>query len=93
MMRQIGDQLRDKLKSGIGVLFAEFGGKVSILVIVTKDITNKYHAGKIIGKVAELVGGKGGGRPDMAMAGGKNSDKILVAIKKVPEIIRNLKQD
>ena len=93
MMRQIGDQLRDKLKSGIGVLFAEVEGKVSILIIVTKDLTNKYHAGKIIGKVAELVGGKGGGRPDMAMAGGKNSNKILETIKKVPEIIKNLKQD
>jgi alanyl-tRNA synthetase len=93
MMRQIGDQLRDKLKSGVGVLFAEVDGKVSILAIVTKDLTNKYHAGKIIGKVAELVGGKGGGRPDMAMAGGKNADKIVEAIKKVPEIIRELKQD
>ena len=93
MLRQIGDQLRDKLKSGIGVLFAEVDEKVSILTVVTKDLTNKYHAGKIIGKVAELVGGKGGGRPDMAMAGGKNSDKILEAIAKVPEIIRSLKQD
>ena len=93
MMRQIGDQLRDKLKSGIGVLFAEIDGKVSILVVVTKDLTNKYHAGKIIGKVAELVGGKGGGRPDMAMAGGKKADKILEVIKKVPKIIKSLKQD
>jgi len=93
LLRQIGDQLRDKLKSGIGVLFAELDGKVFILIVVTKDLTNKYHAGKIIGKVAELVGGKGGGRPDMAMAGGKNSNKIIEAIKKVPEIIRNLKQD
>ena len=93
MLRQIGDQLRDKLQSGIGVLFAEVSGKVSILIVVTKDLTNKYHAGKIIGKVAELVGGKGGGRPDMAMAGGKNSNKIVEAIKKVPEIIRNQKQD
>ena len=93
MMRQIGDQLRDKLKSGIGVLFAEIDGKVSILVVVTKDLTNEYHAGKIIGKVAELVGGKGGGRPDMAMAGGKKADKILEVIKKVPEIIKSLKQD
>ena len=92
-MRQIGDQLRDKLKSGIGVLFADVGGKVSILAIVTKDLTNKYHAGKIIGKVAELVGGKGGGRPDMAMAGGKNADKIDETINKVPEIISSLKQD
>lgn len=93
MMRQIGDQLRDKMKSGIGVLFAEVDGKVSILTVVTKDITNLYHAGKIIGKVAELVDGKGGGRPDMAMAGGKDASKIQEAMKNVPEIINNLKQD
>ena len=93
MLRQIGDQLRDKIKSGIGILFAEVGGKVSILTIVTKDLTNKYHAGKIIGKVAKLVGGKGGGRPDMAMAGGKNASKIDEVIRKVPDIIRDMKQD
>jgi len=87
-MRQIGDQLRDKLKSGIGVLIAESNGKVGILTIVTKDQTNKYHAGKIAGKIAEIVGGKGGGRPDMAMAGGKDISKIEEAIKKVPEIIK-----
>jgi len=89
MLRQIGDQLKDKLKSGIGVLFADVGGKVSILTIVTKDLTNQYHAGKIIGKVAELVGGKGGGRPDMAMAGGKDVEKIKDAMKQVKEIITN----
>ncbi|MBC8415911.1 MAG: alanine--tRNA ligase, partial [Candidatus Cloacimonetes bacterium] len=93
MMRQIGDQLRDKLKSGIGVLFSKLEGKVSILVIVTKDLTDRYHAGKIISKVAENVGGSGGGRPDMAMAGGKDISKIDEAIKKVPEIISSLKQD
>ncbi|RLC52196.1 MAG: alanine--tRNA ligase [Candidatus Cloacimonadota bacterium] len=89
-LRQIGDQLRNKLKSGIGVLITEAGGKVSILTIVTKDLTANYHAGKIAGKVAEIVGGRGGGRPDMAMAGGKDISKIKEAIKQVPEIIENL---
>jgi alanyl-tRNA synthetase len=93
MMRQIGDQLRDKLKSGIGVLVSEIDRKVSILVIVTKDLTETYHAGKIVGKVAEIVGGSGGGRPDMAMAGGKNVSKIDEAIKKIPDIISSLNQD
>ncbi|MDP8269619.1 MAG: alanine--tRNA ligase [Candidatus Tenebribacter davisii] len=93
MMRQISDQLRDKMKSGIGVLFAEVDKKVSILVIVTKDLTKKYHAGKIIGKVAQIVDGQGGGRPDMAMAGGKNVAKIKDAIARVPEIIQAMKQD
>ncbi len=89
MMRQLGDQLKDKLKSGIGVLFAEIEGNVSILTIVTKDLTDKYHAGKIVGKIAELVGGRGGGRPDMAMAGGKDVEKIDEAMKQVGEIIGN----
>jgi alanyl-tRNA synthetase len=93
MMRQIGDQLKDKLKSGIGVLVSEIEGKVSILTIVTKDLTNRYHAGKIVGKVAEIVGGSGGGRPDLAMAGGKDASKINEAIKKIPEIISSLNQD
>ncbi len=89
MLRPIGDQLRDKLKSGIGVIFADAGGKVSVITIVTKDLTQQYHAGKIIGKVAELVGGKGGGRPDMAMAGGKDVNKIPETMKKVKEIVAN----
>ena len=93
IMRQIGDQLKNKLKSGIGVLFSKLEGKVSILVIVTKDLTDTYHAGKIVGKVAEILGGRGGGRPDMAMAGGKDVSKIDEAIKKVPEIISSLNQD
>jgi len=89
-MRQLGDQLRNKLRSGIGVLVSNISGKVAILTIVTKDLTNKYHAGKIAGKIAEIVGGKGGGRPDMAMAGGKDISKIDEAIKKVKEIIKHL---
>ncbi len=89
-MRQIGDQLRDKLKSGIGVLITEMNGKVSILTIVTKNLKNKYHAGKIAGMLAEIVGGKGGGRPDMAMAGGKDVSKIEEALKQIPNILKSL---
>jgi alanyl-tRNA synthetase len=90
IMRQVGDQLRNKLKSGIGVLFSKLEGKVSVLVVVTKDLTDRYHAGKIVGKVAEIVGGKGGGKPDMAMAGGKDASKINEAINQVPEILKEL---
>ncbi len=88
--RATGDQLRDKIGSGIGVLIADIGGKVSIITIVTKDLIKKYQAGKIVGKVAEIVGGKGGGRPDMAMAGGKDASKIDEAVTAVPEIIKNI---
>lgn len=93
MMRQIGDQLRDKLNSGIGILFAEVNQKVSILTIVTKDLTKQFHAGKIIGKIAELVDGKGGGRADMAQAGGKEVSKIDQAMSLVPKIIQDMKKD
>jgi len=88
-LRQIGDQLRNKLKSGIGVLLTPANGKVTVLTIVTKDLTSRFHAGKIAGKVAEIVGGRGGGRPDMAMAGGKDISKIEEAIRQIPGIIKS----
>jgi len=90
MLRQIGDQLKDKIGSGIGVLLAENGGKVLLIAVVTKDLTNKFKAGKIIGEVAKIVNGNGGGRADMAMAGGKDTSKIEEAIKNIPEIIKSI---
>lgn len=89
MLRQLGDQLKNKIKSGIGVLAAENNGKVSLIAIVTKDLTDKYKAGDIIGKIAKIVGGGGGGRPDMALAGGKDISKIDKALAEVPKIIQN----
>ncbi|OQY40287.1 MAG: alanine--tRNA ligase [Candidatus Cloacimonetes bacterium 4572_65] len=86
-LRQIGDQLKDKIGSGIGILIAPVKGKVSVLVIVTKDLTKRFQAGKIVGKIAEIVGGRGGGRPDSAMAGGKDISKIDEALEKVTEIL------
>ena len=89
-MRAAGDQLRDKLGSGIGVLIGDVGGKVSIIVIVTKDLTRRFKAGAIVGKVAEIVGGRGGGRPDMARAGGKDVGKIDEAVAAVKAIVESL---
>lgn len=86
-MRNIGDQLKGKLKSGIGVIASEINGKVSLLVIVSDDLKKQYHAGKIVGEIAKIVGGKGGGRPDMAMAGGKDVEKIDEALAKIYELI------
>lgn len=88
-MRGIGDQLRDKMKSGVGVLIADVDDKVSILVIVTKDLTKTYKAGNIVREIASVVGGKGGGRPDMAQAGGKDASKIDEALSKARSIIEN----
>ena len=89
-LRAIADQLKDKIGSGIGVIVAKVGDKVSVVTIVSKDLTSKYQAGKIVNEVAQIVGGRGGGRPDMAMAGGKDVDKIPQAVKAVPGIIEKI---
>ncbi|MDP8322359.1 MAG: DHHA1 domain-containing protein, partial [Candidatus Stygibacter australis] len=89
-MRPLGDQMRDKLKNGISVLIADVDNKVSILVIVSASLTSKYQAGKIVNHVAAIVGGKGGGRPDMAQAGGKDIAKIDQALQKAREFIASI---
>ena len=86
-LREVGDKVRDSLDSGVAVLGGVIKGKVALLAIVTKDLTGKIQAGSIVGKVAEVVGGKGGGRPDMAQAGGPMVDKLGEAIRKVPDVV------
>lgn len=87
-LRLLGDQLKDKMQSGIAVLIANLGNKVSLLTIVSQDLTKHYHAGKIVGQLASILGGKGGGRPDSAMAGGKDVDKIPQALNSLDDIIK-----
>jgi alanyl-tRNA synthetase len=85
-LRDFGDKLRDKLESGIILLGSKAGEKVMLLCMVTKDLAGKYHAGNIIKELAPLVGGSGGGRPDMAQAGGsqpENLGKAIAAIEKL----------
>jgi len=83
-MRSLADQLRDKMKSGVVALGAATGdGKVSLLVVVTKDLTGKLKAGELIKAMAAEVGGTGGGRPEMAQAGGKDPSKLDAALEKV----------
>ena len=83
-MRALADQLRDKLKSGVVALGAETGdGKVSLLVVVTKDLIGAIKAGELIKTMASEVGGTGGGRPEMAQAGGKDAAKLDAALEKV----------
>ncbi|MDF1615616.1 alanine--tRNA ligase [Desulfurivibrio dismutans] len=89
-LREAGDKLRDKMGSGIAVLAAEPEGKVSLLALVSKDLTARYRAGDIVKQVAQLVGGSGGGRPDMAQAGGGNPEKIDAALAAVPGIVAEL---
>jgi alanyl-tRNA synthetase len=83
-MRALADQLRDKMKSGVVALGAATGdGKVALLVVVTKDLTSKLKAGELIKPIAAEVGGTGGGRPEMAQAGGRDPSKLDVALEKV----------
>jgi alanyl-tRNA synthetase len=86
-LRIFADSLRDKIRSGVLVLGSAKDGKVSFIAMVTKDLTNRLHAGKIIKEVAAIAGGTGGGRAEMAEAGGKDPRKLDEALKKVYEII------
>ncbi|MCA1796524.1 MAG: DHHA1 domain-containing protein, partial [Geobacteraceae bacterium] len=79
--------LRDKLPSGIIVLASANAGKVALLVAVSKDLHERTRAGDIIKPLAEMVGGRGGGRPDLAQAGGTDVNAIDTMLEKAPEVI------
>jgi alanyl-tRNA synthetase len=89
-MRTLVDQLRDKLGSGVVVLGSALDGSVSLIVGVTKDLTSRIQAGKIVAKVAERVGGKGGGRPDLAEAGGKDAAALDAALSEAYSVVESL---
>jgi alanyl-tRNA synthetase len=82
-MRSVADSLRNKWKSAVVVLASAEDGGVSIVSAVTKDLTAKVHAGKLVGAVAQAVGGKGGGRPDMAEGGGKDPAALDAALENI----------
>jgi len=86
-MRQLVDSLRQKLGSGVVVLGSGEDGKVALLAGVTKDLTSRLHAGKIIQATAREVGGSGGGRPDLAEAGGKDTSRLKTALDLVYPLI------
>ena len=86
-LRDIADKLKDKLGSAVVVLAAVSGDKVSLVAGVTKDLTDKYQAGKILNHVATQVGGKGGGRADMAQGGGTQPENIESALASVKDLI------
>ena len=79
-LRTLVDQLRDKIGSGVVILGSASDGNVALIVGVTKDLTGRVQAGKVIGPVAQKVGGKGGGRPDLAEAGGKDASALDAAL-------------
>jgi alanyl-tRNA synthetase len=89
-LRAMADKLRDQLQSGVVVLGAADGDKVVLLAAVTKDLAGKrIHAGKLIGKVAQIVGGRGGGRPDFAQAGGTDPSQLNHALEQVYTLVAN----
>ncbi len=86
-LRDIADKLKDKLGSAVVVLAAVSGDKISLVAGVTKDLTKQYQAGKILNHVAQQVGGKGGGRPDMAQGGGTDPSKLAAALASVKDLL------
>ncbi len=90
-VRTLVDNLRTKLGSGVVVLGGvQEDGKVALTVGVTKDLTSRVQAGKIIAQLAQKVGGSGGGRPDMAEAGGKDANQLDAALRSAPQVVQAL---
>jgi alanyl-tRNA synthetase len=89
-LRQMVDSLRQKLGSGVVVLASAEDGKVALITAVTKDLIPKLHAGKIVQELAKLVGGSGGGRPDLAEAGGKDTSGIENALQSIYPLLDRL---
>jgi len=89
-LRNLSDSLRQKIGSGVIVLGSADDGKVSLIAAVTKDLTPKLHAGRIIQELAKQVGGSGGGRPDMAEAGGKDTSALESTLRSVYPLLERL---
>ena len=89
-MRELADQLKQQLGSGVVVLVARFDDKVSLVVSVTRDLTGRVRAGDLVKRLAPLVGGGGGGRPDFAEAGGRQPEHIDSLLAQAPETLRAL---
>ena len=88
-LKNMGDELRNKIKSGVGVLFSVIDEKVRIVCVVSDDLIKekKLSAGKIVGEIAKLVGGGGGGKNHLATAGGKDTASIPTALSKIEEVV------
>jgi alanyl-tRNA synthetase len=89
-LRDFGDKLRDKLGSGILALGSVKDEKVSLIVMVSKDLTSRYQAGAIIKDMAVILGGTGGGKPDLAQSGGKDPGKLDAALEALYAIVERL---
>jgi alanyl-tRNA synthetase len=89
-MRSVSDTLRAGIDSGVIVVAGEWAGKVALVVRVTKDLTPRVQAGRLVKELAPIVGGGGGGRPDFAEAGGRDASKIDELLRRAPDVLQNL---
>ena len=89
-LRNLADTFRSKIKSGVVVIGSATDGKVTLLTAVTKDLLDRVQANTLIGKLAPIVGGKGGGKPDLAQAGGKDADRLNEALEQAPAALREI---
>jgi alanyl-tRNA synthetase len=87
-MREMADRLRQKHQSAVVALGSDLGQKVALLVAVTADLTGKIKAGEIVKQIAPIVGGSGGGKADLAQAGGRDPSKLQEALDKVADLLR-----
>jgi alanyl-tRNA synthetase len=88
-LRDLADDLRSKVPSGIVCLGAEADGKAALLIAVTKDLTSRFQAGKLIAELAPLVGGRGGGKPELAQAGGSDPSKLSAVYERLTQLVQS----
>lgn len=88
-LRLLADNIRDRMNSGIIILYSVAEGRAAIVCVVTKDLTDRFHAGDILKNITELTGGRGGGKPDMAQGGTKEIDKLDAILGSLNEIIKD----
>jgi alanyl-tRNA synthetase len=86
-LRELADSLKDRLGSGIIALGADIGGKATLLVTVSSDLVPRFSAGSLIREMAPIIGGSGGGKPELAQAGGSNPARLAEALEKLYTLI------
>ena len=91
-LRGLADSLKAQIKSGVVVIASESDGKVQIVASVTPDLTGRVKAGDVVKELAPIVGGRGGGRPDFAEAGGKQPEKIDELLSAAEKVVAKLAQ-
>ena len=88
-LRQLSDSLRDRMGSGVVIIASQNDGKVSLVISVTKDLTGRVQAGRLVKELAPIIGGGGGGRPDFAEAGGKDAARIADLLAAAPRVLES----